>query len=355
MAVANAPPERWRTFAAGAVSGTVTGALLQPLDVIRTHAQGAVFRSQRPQGIMATARAIMAEDGVAGLYKGIGPTVARVCLGAGLYFTILTELSSMARAAGLAKHPQPLPAPVPAAGTAGVGAGPAQAEHQPDGQARAALPLAPLPASMNFAIGASARCIAAALLNPLALVKTRMEWSRRGGSPYKGAFSAVVSIARTEGVRGMLSGLGPTIMRDAPFSGIYLTTFRLARRALRVDGEAAAVGGPGPDIVDMLPLPLRTFTAALIGGAVATVIVHPADTIRTRLQLRSAPFLQQQPQTAGAPLVRAGIAKELKLVWQEGGLASLFAGAGARVAKRTMSTAITWTLFEEGLRRSSRR
>lgn len=278
-----------------------------------------------------------------------------MCLGAGLYFTILTELSNAARASGLAKHPVQPPAPTHAASTDALAAGLPQTETAAVALPPAsALPLAPLPASMNFAIGASARCIAAALLNPLALVKTRMEWSRRGGSPYKGAFSAVVSIARSEGMRGMLSGLGPTIMRDAPFSGIYLTTFRVARRTLRVDGEVAAAGIPGSDFVDMLPLPLRTFTAALLGGAVATVIVHPADTIRTRLQLRSAPFLQQQPQAAGAPLVRAGIAKELKLVWEEGGLASLFAGAGARVVKRTMSTAITWTLFEEGLRRSSR-
>lgn len=38
-----------RRFASGALSGTATGALLQPLDVIRTHAQGAVFRGESPR------------------------------------------------------------------------------------------------------------------------------------------------------------------------------------------------------------------------------------------------------------------------------------------------------------------
>lgn len=35
-----------------------------------------------------------------------------------------------------------------------------------------------------------------------------------------------------------------------------------------------------------------------------------------------------------------------------GGLRGLFVGATARVLKRALSTAITWTLFEEAMRRT---
>lgn len=276
-----------------------------------------------------------------------GPTIARVFVGAGVYFSILGELTAVAR--------RTLPST-----TAPVAEFPHGHSHTIR-QPQSSLAPAALPASANFAIGATARCIAATLLNPLSLAKTRMEWASKGkGSPYTGTVSAVLAIARTEGLRGLASGLGPTFVRDAPYSGLYLTVFVAAKQALGVGSEfddAASAGAAGSALGDRtalqqlvapLPLSLRTFMAGLVGGAVATLVVHPADTIRTRLQLRSASFLQDKP---GSQLVAVkGIAGELQAVWREGGVRVLYAGAAARVVKRTLSTALTWTIFEHGMR-----
>jgi hypothetical protein len=115
-------------------------------------------------------------------------------------------------------------------------------------------------------------------------------------------------------------------------------------------------------LVDPLPLGVRTFMAGLVGGGVATLAVHPADTIRTRLQLRSAAFMNGQlaakaaseGSNAGANPAgdarRSGIASEIRAIWAEGGVRVLYAGAAARVVKRTLSTALTWTIFEQGMR-----
>jgi solute carrier family 25, member 38 len=230
-----------------------------------------------------------------------GPTVARVFVGAGVYFLVLHELMGMVRTAhGLEEG-------------------------------------APLPTAWTFAVGAAARCLAAGLLNPVSLAKTRMEWAKKDGSPYRGTLSAVVSIARQEGVRGLFAGLVPTMIRDAPYSGIYLSVFMRAKRAVAPGGSLEALGAPFPEAV-------RTFVCGLLGGVVATLVVHPADTIKTRLQLRSASFL-------GSPLdPKPTIVGEIRAVFREGGVRTLFAGAVARVTKRTLSTALTWTLFEQVLK-----
>jgi len=45
------------------------------------------------------------------------------------------------------------------------------------------------------------------------------------------------------------------------------------------------------------------------------------------------------------------MAATIRTALASGGLRSLFLGGTARVLKRALSTAVTWTLFEEAMRR----
>jgi hypothetical protein len=115
-----------------------------------------------------------------------GPTVARVFFGAGIYFATInaTMDASRARASAAAGRPTE-------------------------------------PSSVQaFIAGAVARSIAATLMSPVAVVKTRAEWAK-SDSPYARTLSGIRHIVRTDGAGALYSGLLPTLLRDVPFSGVY--------------------------------------------------------------------------------------------------------------------------------------
>ena len=65
-----------------------------------------------------------------------------------------------------------------------------------------------------------------------------MEYAALSGVVYRNTAHALVTIARQERLRGLFSGLGPTLLRDAPYSGLYLLMFSNIRDAMGA-GEAA--------------------------------------------------------------------------------------------------------------------
>eukprot|EP00897_Mesotaenium_endlicherianum_P002120 jgi/Mesen1/1936/ME000146S01017 len=277
-----------RTFAAGALSGIITSCALQPLDVIRTQMQAGAVNGQKVTSMGGVFRSIVQKQGVTGLWRGTGPTAIRIGLGAGLYFSLLDY-------ALLVLHSLP---------------------RTKD------LPRDKLPASLTMTAGAVTRGIAAAALCPVTVVKTRMEYVREGSSQYRGTLHALTSIGRTEGLRGLFSGLGPTLVRDAPYSGLYLLLYARLRNSLKESWLPVAV-----------PQSTANFIAGGTAGALATLVTHPADVVRTLLQLEGG-----QTKT-----VRGTVS----FIWQKHGPAGFFRGVVPRMSKRALQQALTWTIYEE--------
>ena len=294
-----------RRFGYGALGATVVAAVTQPLDVVKTTQQSRCLGKQPSVpgiGFVSTLLEIRRKSGVGALWSGLSPTLVRVFFGAGLYFSSLHAI---------------------------------QERFQPY-----------LGTGAHLVAGILARSFAAFALSPVSVVKTRME--NQLGVPPRSRFGALgvgIDLVRKEGVISLYSGLLPTLFRDAPYSGLYVISFVYAKQWLGVvDGSNQRKGNM--DEGGSLLVTLRIFFAGVAAGTLATTMTHPADVIKTRLQL--------QPVVAGGTGFVNGrmIAKEVGRVLAREGVRGFFTGLPARVLKRATSTALTWTLFEEGMRRS---
>ncbi|RYC55926.1 hypothetical protein CHU98_g10286 [Xylaria longipes] len=78
------------SFANGAVAGTVTTLATQPFDTVKTKAQQA-----KRTGTMDSVRAIMAEDGIRGFWRGTVMRLGRTVMAGGILFTANEEATKM--------------------------------------------------------------------------------------------------------------------------------------------------------------------------------------------------------------------------------------------------------------------
>merc|ERR1712027_227164 len=94
---------------------------------------------------------------------------------------------------------------------------------------------------------------------PVTVIKLRTESQNLIATGFK-------DIYKMEGVRGLTRGLLPTILRDAPFSGIYMMLYDVIKKSEWNTLDSALVNG-------------------VVAGCVASVITHPADVVKTKMQL----------------------------------------------------------------------
>ncbi|GBG65674.1 hypothetical protein CBR_g51974 [Chara braunii] len=119
-----------------------------------------------------------------------------------------------------------------------------------------------VPPGLYAAAGVITRSVAATLLCPMTVIKTRMEYAAVTGQVYRNTFHALTTIGKVEGLRGLYSGLLPTLVRDAPYSGLYLLTYNQIK-------ESSRAFLPGKDIpqayINFLADPTRAPQGLLVG------------------------------------------------------------------------------------------
>jgi len=92
-------------------------------------------------------------------------------------------------------------------------------------------PTTTIPNSVKFLFGGSAGMAATLFVQPLDLVKNRMQMSGEGGAAkaHKSTFQAITNIVRQEGIVGMYNGLSAGLFRQATYTtsrmGIYTSLF----------------------------------------------------------------------------------------------------------------------------------
>lgn len=263
-----------KSFLAGSLSGTCSTLLFQPLDLLKTRLQQPQGKTGRA-GMMRHIAQVVRNERVFGLWKGTVPSIVRCVPGVGLYFCTFHFLKTNL--------------------------------HMDDPGAGEAMFL-----------GVAARTIAGIALLPVTVIKTRFESEVYH---YRTMEEAARDIYSKQGARGLYSGLVPTLVRDAPFSGIYLVFYLQAKR--------------------LVPQRLKdrvwtNFGCGVVAGLLASVTTQPADVIKTQMQLCPARF--------------TSITTSILLIAREDGAVGYFRGLVPRMLRRTLVTAMAWSFYEQIIR-----
>ncbi|XP_035263297.1 mitochondrial glycine transporter B isoform X3 [Anguilla anguilla] len=268
-----------KAFMCGSLSGTCSTLLFQPLDLVKTRLQ-TLQNSMHPGspkvGMVTVFLSVVRTERLLGLWKGVSPSFMRCIPGVGIYFSTFYSLKQHFF---LERGPSALEAVL---------------------------------------LGAGARTVAGVCMLPVTVIKTRFESGRYN---YVTVLGALRSVYMTEGPRALFSGLTATLLRDAPFSGIYVMFYSQAKRSLPQEATSSVY------------VPLLNFSCGVMAGVLASLVTQPADVVKTQVQV--SPHLYRSTGDA------------VCCIYREQGLKGFFRGAVPRSLRRTLMAAMAWTVYEQ--------
>uniref|UniRef100_A0A7S1CBI5 Mitochondrial carrier protein n=1 Tax=Bicosoecida sp. CB-2014 TaxID=1486930 RepID=A0A7S1CBI5_9STRA len=307
------PPRFLRTpFVAGAVGGCIAAVVTCPLEVVKTRLQaggGVAGASGARVGFVESARVdvllrnVFREEGIRGLYRGLGTTVFGIGPVRAVYFTVYKYAKEAAESRGVA-------------------------------DARA-----------NLVGGLGAGMAAATFGSPIWVVKTRIQIDhavRSGGAAsgvtaagtgsrvaYASPIDALGRILREEGARGLFRGL----------SASYLGLSESVTQIVLYTAAKRWVAGRGPS-GEPEPLPAwQTFALAAGAKLTASALTYPHEVIRTRLR-------DHHNVVDGKPTKYTGLVQAFRTVLREEGARGLYAGLPPHLIRVVPNAAILYLAVE---------
>ncbi|XVF86607.1 hypothetical protein PTKIN_Ptkin18bG0056000 [Pterospermum kingtungense] len=270
----------------GGIAGIISG---YPLDTLRIRQQ-----SSNSGSALSILRRVVAAEGPAALYRGMGAPLASVTFQNAMAFQIYAILSRAFDSSVSAANPPSYKA----VALAGVGTGALQSS----------------------------------MLSPVELVKIRLQLqntSSLSASSHTGPISVAKSILKTEGLRGLYRGFTITVLRDAPSHGFYFWTYEYMREQLhpgcRKSGQES----------------LRTMLiSGGLAGVASWVCCYPLDVVKTRLQA----------QSAASPQKYDGIIDCLHKSVKQEGYGVLWRGLGTAVTRAFVVNGAIFSAYEIALR-----
>lgn len=172
-----------------------------------------------------------------------------------------------------------------------------------------------IPNGYKFFFGGSAGMAATLFVQPLDLVKNRMQLSGEGGGQrmYKNSFQAITTILRSEGVVGIYTGLSAGLLRQATY-----TTTRLGVFTMLMDKVSKQDGTP-PNFATKAAL-------GMAAGAVGAFVGTPAEISLIRMTSDGRlPVDQRRGYTS--------VFNALSRIIKEEGLFTLWRGCGPTVSR----------------------
>ncbi|CAN1126363.1 Nicotinamide adenine dinucleotide transporter 2, mitochondrial [Linum perenne] len=282
---------------AGAAAGSIAATFVCPLDVIKTRLQvhglpvSPHSAGGRGSAIIAILQNIVKTDGFRGLYRGLSPTILAILPNWAVYFTVYEKLKGLLLSNG-------------------------------DGSGQ-------LTVGRNMIAAAGAGAATAISTNPLWVVKTRLQTQgmRPGVVPYTSIFSALRRITYEEGLRGLYSGILPSLAGISHVAIQFPAYEKIKSYMANRDNTRVDELSPGEVAI--------ASSVAKVGASITT---YPHEVIRSRLQ--------EQGQVRGSEVRYSGVVDCVRKVFLKDGIPGFYRGCATNLMRTTPSAVITFTSYE---------
>lgn len=330
---------------AGAIGGFTSGVVTCPLDVVKTklQAQGGIAPVSKGrhvghhkvyEGLVGTTRVIWKEEGLRGMYRGLGPIILGYLPTWAVWFTVYNKSKTF------------------------------MAEHEMHNQF-----------AINFWSSIFAGASSTVVTNPIWVIKTRlMSQSSRGGakqhvsafprsgntptsrpsisSPwhYNSTLDAARKMYSSEGILSFYSGLTPALL-GLTHVAVQFPAYEYLRK--KFTGKAM-----GETADNFLEESLGVLGASILSKILASSATYPHEVIRTRLQTQRRPtpgseYLQGlgiQEKGSGANSIPEpkykGVAMTFRTILREEGWRAFYAGMGVNMMRAVPAATVTMMTYE---------
>jgi hypothetical protein len=330
-------------FFAGAWAGLIAETLLHPFDTISTRLKAQVIGpncTPKYHNFTHALRTIVAEEGIGGLYGGIGATLLFQGPATAIYFGTYEFIKKTARDNQMPAQYEPM---------------------------------------MHLTAGAVSEIANSCIIVPMEVVKTRMQLGENpsqntGGwikttKNYRNTIHAIVSIVRSEGMSALFSGYRACLVSDCVFSALQFAIYEQLKKCARHSQDPVTVmstaAAPATEqlstyffspMVDTVYIPppragadagaknvgdreLSTAEILVLGGVAggtAALLTNPFDVVTARLMV-------QQADSSGAFNSMGHCFREL---WANEGFRGFLSGSIPRVLSIAPLVAIQFGVYE---------
>ncbi|KAL7665329.1 EF-hand domain-containing protein [[Candida] zeylanoides] len=279
------------SFFLGSIAGCIGATVVYPIDLVKTRMQ-----AQRHKAVYANSfdcfRKIIANEGLKGLYSGLGAQLVGVAPEKAIKLTV----NDLVRKFGTGD----------------------------DGQ---------ITMKWEVLAGMSAGACQVIFTNPLEIVKIRLQMQGNHSPQVPGEIPlkrlTAGKIVKQLGIKGLYKGASACLLRDVPFSAIYFPTYaNLKKHLFNFDPS-------NPNARNKLDS-WQLLIAGALAGAPAAFFTTPADVIKTRLQVES-----KKGETK-----YHGISHAARVILKEEGFSAFFKGSLARVFRSSPQFGFTLASYE---------